>query len=98
MAEAPWIALVDDGELEDVRAILNDLGAEYVHWTKGAVPVAGREPTRLLVTTSLLAASLDYRRSPGRSDRAVWIAVTETDSRSQRRLILESGFDGSFRS
>ena len=92
--EAPWIVLVDDGELEDVREILNDLGADFVHWSKLDVPQIAREPSRLLVITASLAATLDYRRSPGRDEtRAVWIALTENDSRSQRRLILESGFD-----
>lgn len=92
--EAPWIVLIDDGELEDVREILNDLGADFVHWTKIDVPRMAREPSRLLVITASLAAALDYRRSPGRDpDRAIWIALTENDSRSQRRLILDSGFD-----
>ncbi len=90
----PWTVLIDDGELDDVREILDDMGAEYVHWNKRTVPIAPIEPTRLLVTTPSHAASRNYRRAPGRAEeRAVWLAVTDTDSNSQRNLILQSGFD-----
>ena len=94
MAAAPEIVLVDDGELEDVRSLFDELGFGYTRWTKGRVPAKLREPRCLLVITAVLAATLQYRRLPGRDiDRPVWIAVAESESRSQRRLISESGFD-----
>ncbi len=92
--QSPAIALIDDGELEDVREFLRERDADYVHWTRRTVPTHAPRPTRLLVVTAAFAASLGYRRTPGHdADRPVWIAITDSASRSQRSLILRSGFD-----
>ena len=92
--QSPAIALIDDGELEDVRDVLRERDVDYVHWTRRSVPTPAPRPSRLLVVTAAYAASLEYRRTPGHdADRPVWIAVTESGSRSQRTLILRLGFD-----
>lgn len=89
------IALIDEGELEDVRACLDALGAEYVNWRKGDAPESPGV-RRLLVTTPSYAVSLGYRRAPVRrlgGQRACWMAIGDGDTRSARRVIRESGFD-----
>jgi c-di-GMP-binding flagellar brake protein YcgR len=94
VSAAPWIAVIDDGELEDVRDLLDELGTSFTHWKKGAVPSIDREPRRLLVTTAALAVTLRFRRPPSSErGRAVWIAFIDGDSRTQRRHLLQSGFD-----
>lgn len=93
MSDSQDILVIDDGELEDVRELLDELRAPYDHVAKLAAG-APREPGRLLITTGPHAVSLGYRRTGPRSrGRPVWIAVIEDDSRSQRRLLLQSGFD-----
>ena len=92
--ELPSIVVVDDGELDDVRQLLDELGAEFVHWPKACVPVRARMPRRLLVTTPSHAISLGYARGGARRpDRPVWVCVMEGDLRQQRRKIVQSGFD-----
>lgn len=94
MSAAPWIAVIDDGELEAVRGLLDELGASFTHWKKGAVPSVDREPRRLLITTAALAVTFRFKRPPSsQRGRAVWIAFVDGDSRSQRRHLLQSGFD-----
>lgn len=94
MSEAPWVAVVDDGELEDIRELLDDLGVDFTHWHKADVPTTGREPGRLLVTTATHASTLRLKRLPMRKPgRPVWIAILDTDSRTQRNLLLQCGFD-----
>lgn len=89
------IALIDDGELEDVGAALDELGVEYLRWRKGDPP----PPTgvgQLLVTTPTHAVSFGFRRAvPRRPDpsRARWIVVTDNDSLSIRKKMMSAGFD-----
>jgi hypothetical protein len=80
--DVPDIAVVDDGELRDVRRLMGEIGVEYTHWTKDSVPAVWRDPRLLLVTSVSAAAALSYRRAPGPSpERAIWIAVADDDSR-----------------
>lgn len=94
MSFVPDIAVIDDGELRDVRRMIRDLGAEFTHWTKAQVPARGREPRVLLVTTASYAAVLGYRRPRGSGrDRPTWIAVADDEARSLRSAVHEWGFD-----
>ena len=89
------IALIDDGELEDVQAALDELGADYLRWRKRD-PHPPSQVGQLLVTTPAYALSFGYRRSvPRRPDpsRARWIAVTDSESRLVRKQVMAAGFD-----
>ncbi len=94
MSGRPEIVIVDDGELDDVRALLDEIGASFVRWRKSNAPAHLVEPTRLLVATASLAVSLRYRRVQ-RSERngATWIAFVDGDSRSQRTYLANAGFN-----
>jgi hypothetical protein len=93
VSEPPWSAVVDDGELEDVRALLEELGVDFVHYRKGSFPEMGWEPRQMLVATATHAVSLQLRRMERKKKgQAVWIAVTD-GSRTQERLMIRSGFD-----
>ena len=94
MSFVPEIAVIDDGELRDVRRMIRDLGAEFTHWTKAQVPARGREPRALLITTAAYAGLLGYRRPRGSGrNRPTWIAVADDEARSLRTAVHEWGFD-----
>ena len=89
------IALVDDGELEDVRAALDELGVEYLRWRKGDAPPPPKV-TQLLVTTPGHAVQFRYQRAVARRpdpSRARWIVVTDNESQSIRKKVMAAGFD-----
>lgn len=94
MDQAPAIALVEEGgELDDIRVLLDDLGMEFTSWDKHSAPAVGREPRHLLVASAGSAVSLRYQRQRSETDSAVWVAVTQTNSKTQRSLLLQAGFD-----
>jgi hypothetical protein len=91
---APAIVVADDGELSDVRTILEEVGAEFEDWHKGAVTGEFTEPSQLLVATVSRAITLGLRRRGERSPaRPVWIAVLVDGSGVAGSPLLESGFD-----
>ncbi len=93
MSSAAPVLVIDDGELETVRLLLDDLGVEAEYATSQLVgPVS--HPSRLLVTTAQIAHSLRLARalSPG-ADRAAWIAFVSGDSKTQKTLLQKAGFD-----
>jgi hypothetical protein len=94
MDGAPWILLLDDGELDDVRAVLEEVGVDFEQWNKSDLVASPPYPRHLLVTTAAHAISARLRRFPTRTrERAIWIAVATGNSRSQRSAILGAGFD-----
>jgi hypothetical protein len=98
VSNSPWVAVIDDGELEDIRGLLDEMGIEFAHWGKASVPPGAWEPQQMLLTTAWHAASLHLNRPVSnkkkpRPQRAVWIAVLTTCFRTQRRLLLQAGFD-----
>lgn len=92
MGVRPQLALVHDGDLDDIGALLEGLGAELTIWKKGRTGPPP-DPTRLLVIRSDLAVSLRYRRTPGGAPSLpIWIAVVDNDSRSLRAHLMKAGF------
>lgn len=88
------IVIVDDGVLDDVCALLDEIGASYTRWRKSTAPAHLTEPSRLLVATASLAVSLRYRRViRSERDAATWIAFVDGDSRSQRTYLANAGFN-----
>jgi hypothetical protein len=94
MEELPWILLLDDGELDDVRELLEELGIDFEQWHKSDLVTSPPHPQHLLVTTAAHGISAGLRRTTTRTrDRATWIAVGSGDSRTQHRAIIGAGFD-----
>jgi hypothetical protein len=95
----PAIMIADDGDLADVRALLEELGAEFEDWQKAIGPGERQEPTQLLVATVSRASTLGLRRPGGRQPggrqpgRPVWIAVLQEGATAGGGPLLESGFD-----
>ncbi len=93
MSSAAPVLVIDDGELESVRLLLDELGAESEHASSRALGTVAH-PSRLLVTTAQIAHSLRLERTlvPG-PNRSTWIAFVSGDSKMQKNLLQKAGFD-----
>jgi PilZ domain-containing protein len=93
MSEAP-VLLLDDGELESVRLLLEDLGASYARVHSRDFGNASAAPTQLLIATARVAHALRIERTLVPSpNRAAWFAFVSGDSKTQRTLLQKAGFD-----
>ena len=88
------VLLLDDGELDDVQEILDDLRIAYGRVRGGAIARNTPPPTRLLVSTP---RRVDAVRLPKRGDAAgdalTRIVVVNEDSNTLRAKLREIGFD-----
>jgi len=83
------VLLVDDGELEDVRDVLNEARINFAHLRGGAVPSPLPPPGRLFISNARharLARSWPDPRSPVR------IAVVDEDSVELRQALRDFGY------
>ncbi len=89
MAARQALLVLDDGELDDVVALLNELGIELTHLRGGVIPAQIAPPTRLLVTTPRRAMlAKDWPRG-----EPLRIAVVTEDSNTLRAMLRRVGFD-----
>jgi hypothetical protein len=88
------VLLLDDGELEDVRALLEQLGEAFVHLRGAAIPARIHAPSALLVATSRRALSTAGWPNDG-DDHALphRIVVVDGDSNTLRSMLRRSGVD-----
>jgi len=88
-AKTPPLLVLDDGELDDVVELLNELDIEHAHLRGAAIPTQLAPPGRVIVTTPRRAMlTKDWPRSaPYR------IAVVTEDSNTLRAMLRRVGFD-----
>ncbi len=88
------VLLLDDGELDDVQAILDDLGMAYGRVRGGAIARNTPPPTRLLISTPrrIDAVHMPARRN-STNDGLTRIVVVNEDSTTLRAKLREIGFD-----
>ena len=94
MSARHHVLLIDDGELDVVRELLEELGVEHgqLAASKARRPVP--LPHELLVSTASAALELQCRRTPSATaPRSVWIAFMSADSPEERSALQASGFD-----
>jgi len=88
------VLLLDDGELDDVQEILDDLGVAYGRVRGGAIARKTPPPTRLLISTP---RRVDAVNMPARGDAAndglTRVVVVNEDSTTLRAKLREIGFD-----
>ncbi len=88
------VLMLDDGELDDVQEILDDLRIAYGRVRGGAIARNTPPPTRLLISTP---RRVDAVRLPARGDSAgdalTRIVVVSEDSKTLRAKLREIGFD-----
>jgi len=94
MAHSPAVLLLDDGELDDVQEILQDVGVAYGRVRGGAIVPNTPRPSRLLVATPrrIGAVSLPEPGSP-EAEGLVRIVVVSEDSTTLRARLRAVGFD-----
>jgi hypothetical protein len=90
VAHSSEILLLDDGELDDVQEILEELGVDFARVRGGAIAPNTPAPKSLLVATP--------RRIPSPStdtseDQPVRIVIVNEDSNKLREKLREVGFD-----
>jgi hypothetical protein len=83
------LLVLDDGELDDLIGLLNEIGIEFAHLRGAAIPAQIAPPERVIVTTPRRAMlTKDWPRSaPYR------IAVVTEDSNTLRAMLRRVGFD-----
>jgi hypothetical protein len=92
-APRPEVLVVDDGRLDDLVALLDELGADPVRLPPGAMSdsQAHSWPSRLFVTTARLACVLQLPELR-EEDRVVGIAVAEDESQTLASMMRRLGF------
>ena len=94
MQQQSSVLLIDDGELDDVRRLLREIGAETSDLRGGAIPESVSPPRDLLITTSRRARVAEGWPAPiGDPPHPVKIAVVTEDSITARRMLRLMGFD-----
>ena len=91
MTRTPAVLLVDDGELDDVRELLESLDPQLEHLRGGAVPMSAPPPERLFVCTTRRARLAEPWN--GRADAPVRICIVTEDSNTARQMLRRLGFD-----
>jgi len=92
MPDRPSILLLDDGELDDVRELLAELGAEACVLRGGAIPERVEPPRDLFVASARRAlVASQWSLAPGAGPAK--LAVVGEDSNTLREMLRRAGFD-----
>jgi len=94
MTTTPSVLLLDDGELDDVRDLLEGLGVEYVLLRGGGIPERVDPPEKLFIATSR-RAMMAAKWPPGRGgpQQLTKIGIVSEDSNTLRSMLRRIGFD-----
>ncbi len=87
------VLLLDDGELDDVQRILEELKIAFARVRGGAIVPGQPGPSRLLVATPRRVDAVDASDDFSEEGPAVRVVVVEEDSPSLREKLREVGFD-----
>lgn len=94
MTGIPSVILLHDGELDDVRELLDQLGADYVQLRGGDIPERVDPPQKLLIATSRRAMlARDWPPSRGNPPRPLKFGIVSEDSNTLRSMLRRIGFD-----
>jgi hypothetical protein len=94
MTTNPSVLLLHDGELDDVRELLEELGVDYVHLRGGEIPERVDPPEKLFIATSrhaMLASEWPARW--GTPHGLTQIGIVSEDSNTLRSMLRRIGFD-----
>ena len=93
MTATPRILLLDDGELNDIAATLENLDLPFTRLRGGQIPQEVRPPLDLLVTTPRRAPVARRGSPPGAKPGCpTRIIAVEEDCNSMRRMLRRMGF------
>ncbi len=88
---APTVLLLDDGELDDVKAMLEELGADYAHLRGGAIPSRVEPPSSLFICTSRRAMVAKEWSFSGTGP--IKLVLVSEDSNTLRNMLRRIGFE-----
>ena len=92
MPNRPSILLVDDGELDDVRDLLTELGEDFCALRGGAIPEHLEPPEDLFIASARRAlAARDWPPESGTGPAR--LAIVGEDSNTLRQMLRRFGFD-----
>jgi hypothetical protein len=92
MQDRPSILLLDDGELDDIRELLSELGADVCALRGGAIP-ENLEPPEDLFIASARRALVASRWPSASGTGPAKLAVVAEDSNTARQMLRRLGFD-----
>jgi len=92
MSAAPSVLVLDDGELENVQHVLEQIGADTVRLTRGKIPVSLPAPKDLLVTTLKRVNACPQLTTPGDSPaQYAWVCLHNQDYVPVRERMRDAG-------
>ncbi len=94
MANNPSVLILDDGELDDVQKILEDLQVDFGRVRGGAIAPNTPHPRALLMATPRrISAVSKIGDVPAGEDPPVRVVVVDQDSKTLRDQLRQVGFD-----
>ena len=94
MANIPAVLILDDGELDDVQRILEELEVEFGRVQGGAIAPNTPHPKSLLMATPRrISAVSAIDAASGDEDPPVRVVVVDQDSKTLRDQLRQVGFD-----
>jgi len=94
MTTTPSVLLLDDGELDDVRELLEELQFECLHLRGGEIPDRIEPPERLFIATPRRAMTAkEWPLSGGGSSDPFKIGIVSEDSNTLRSMLRRMGFN-----
>ena len=94
MANHPAVLILDDGELDDVQRILEELEVEFGRVQGGAIAPNTPNPKSLLMATPRRISSVAaIDQASAGEDPPVRVVVVEQDSKTLRDQLRQVGFD-----
>jgi hypothetical protein len=92
VGESPPVLLLDDGELDDVQPLIEQMGLQFGRVRGGAILQGTPPPSTLLVTTPRRVRAVCNDQTNGKS-APVRVVVVDQDSPSLREQLRKTGFD-----
>jgi hypothetical protein len=92
MARGPSVLLLDDGELNDIQGLLEEVGVPFARVRGGAIVNGTPAPSDLLISTPRRIDAVRQMSGEG-AGRPVRLVVVEEDSNALRDQLRRSGFD-----
>jgi hypothetical protein len=94
VANIPAVLILDDGELDDVQRILEELEVDFGRVRSGAIAPNTPHPKSLLIATPRrISAVSTIGEAPGGEDPPVRVVVVDQDSKTLRDQLRQVGFD-----
>jgi len=94
VANIPAVLILDDGELDDVQTILEELEVEFGRVRGGAIAPNTPHPKSLLMATPRrISAISSIGEVPEGEDPPVRVVVVDQDSKTLRDQLRQVGFD-----